>query len=80
MPAEGPRWGGKVDLAKVTLGVRVVPPPRHGVPQCTHANNIPDCLAEPSGRFSDKKTTDGRVEYTPGKSASVDAAASPMRA
>ena len=72
---EGPRWGGKVDLAKVTLGVRVVPPP-----VCTHANNIPDCLAEPSGRFSDKKTTDGRVEYTPGKSASADAAASPMRA
>jgi len=47
VPAEGPRWGGKVDLAKVTLGVRVVPPP-----VCTHANNIPDCLAEPSGRFS----------------------------
>ena len=36
-----------MDLAKVTLGVRVVPPP-----VCTHANNIPDCLAEPSGRFS----------------------------
>ena len=32
VPAEGPRWGGKVDLAKVTLGVRVVPPPS----RCAH--------------------------------------------
>ena len=74
---EGPRWGGKVDLAKVTLGVRVVPPP-----VCTHARTtFQTAWQSPQAASLTKKLRTVEFnEYTPGKSASADAAALPMRA